>query len=211
MLGRAAVEMTQRLLLLFGCVLAAGCHARHEERAAPTTASVAPTALASASAVVAAAGASATASASSVAAPSAAPVPFEVRPAVIVKHKTDGQSVFSMVAEPSILLGPKKRIVKVFDCVSKGAPHPDMFGVCVGFQSCAAETPSEPGVLAVIACTGPTVRLLLTQEGRELAFKIAEPSHPLAKRATSRVPLPDGTAVELHPFERRNLTANVDL
>jgi hypothetical protein len=149
-------------------------------------------------------------SSSSLEAPTPAAVPFEIRPVVQVKHKTDGQTLHSVTAEPGVLLGPKRQLVKAFDCVSKGAPRADMFGVCVGFQACE-ETPTEPGVLSAIACTGPTLRVLLVQENRELVFKVADPMQPLAKRALSRIPLPDGARVELGPFERRNLTAYVDL
>ena len=130
---------------------------------------------------------------------------------VQVKHKTDGQRVYSMTAEPGVLLGPKKTLLKAFDCVSQGAPHADMFGVCVGFQACDAEAPAEPNVLAAFACVSPAVRVLLVQEGDELAFKIADPVQPLAKRALSRVRLPEGASVALKPFVRRNLTSYVDL
>jgi hypothetical protein len=130
---------------------------------------------------------------------------------VQVKHKTDGQTVFSSVAEPGVLVGSKKTLVKAFDCMSKGAPRPDMFGVCVGFKSCEPEVPSEAGVLAVFACEGPRVRLLLSEEGGELTFRVAEPANPLAKRATSRVTIPEGATAELGAFERRNLTSYVDL
>jgi hypothetical protein len=170
----------------------------------------------SATALIAAPSASATSTAGSGGGGGGAPagpalVPFEVRPVVQVKHKTDGERVWSVVAEPGVLVGPKKTLIKAFDCVSKGTPRPDMFGVCVGFHTCEAETPSEPSVLAAITCTGPTLHLLLIQDGRELTFKVADPAHALAKRALSRISLPDGATVELHPFERRNLTANFDM
>jgi len=130
---------------------------------------------------------------------------------VQVKHRTDGQQVFAITAEPGALLGPKKTLLKAFDCVSKGAPHADMFGVCVGFKACDLETPTEPNVLAAFACTGPALRVLLVQEGAELTFKLGDPTAPLAKRALSRAPLPEGASVALQPFVRRNLTSYVDL
>ena len=47
--------------------------------------------------------------------------------------------------------------------------------------------------------------------GPELVFKVSDPTQPLAKRAMSRAPLPEGASVALQPFVRRNLTSYVDL
>ncbi len=204
--------MTRLGLLVLSCVACAACHARHDENASPAATSAVAVPQPSASALAAAPRASAALSlASSVEAPSPPGIPFAVAPMVQVKHKTDGQHVYSMMAEPGVLLGPKQTLLKAFDCVSKGAPQADMFGVCVAFKACEPETPSEPGVLFAFACTGPALRVLLLQEGGELAFKVADSAHPLAKRAMSRTPLPEAASVVLQPFVRRNLTAYVDL
>lgn len=207
------MEADHRALLLLICLAGVGCRARHDERATPSAASAvsAPQPSVAALAPAPSASVSAAIASETVQAPSPPGVPFAVAPMVQVKHRTDGQRVFLMTAEPGILLGPKKTLLKAFDCVSKGAPHADMFGVCVGFKTCDAETPSEPNVLAAFVCTGPASRLLLVQEGPDLVFKVADPAHPLAKRALSRAPLPEGASVALQPFVRRNLTSYVDL
>ena len=204
--------MKCRALLLVSCLLAA-CHARREERAAPRPASAVSGQPSSATALApvpsAAAALPLTSAVNAVASPPG--IVFEVAPMVQVKHKTDGQRVYSMMAEPGVLLGPKRTLLKAFDCVSKGAPHADMFGVCVAFKACEPETPTEPSVLYAFSCTGPALRVLLVQEGRELTFKVADPEQALAKRAMSRTPLPEGATVALQPFVRKNLTAYVDL
>jgi hypothetical protein len=207
------MDADHRALLLLICLMEIGCRARHDERAGPSAVSALSAPQPSATALAPTPSASATVASASGAnqAPVPPGIPFAVAPMVQVKHRTDGQRVFSMTAEPGILLGPKKTLLKAFDCVSKGAPHADMFGICVGFKTCDAETPTEPNVLAAFVCTGPASRIVLVQEGRELAFKIADPAHPLAKRALSRAPLPEGASVALQPFVRRNLTSYVDL
>jgi hypothetical protein len=207
------MEADLRAWLLLICLAGVGCRARHDERAAPSAASAVSAPLPSSTALAPRPSASATVGGASGSDQAAVPpgVPFAVTPMVQVKHRTDGQRVFLITAEPGILLGPKKTLLKAFDCVSKGAPHADMFGICVGFKACDAETPTETNVLAAFACTGPALRILLVQEGPELVFKVADPTQPLAKRALSRTPLPEGASVSLQPFVRRNLTSYVDL
>jgi len=119
--------------------------------------------------------------------------------------------VVGVTAEPGVMLGPEKAFVKAFDCASRGAPRPDMFGVCVGFRRCEAVQPTRPEVLAAIACKGPQITLELTREGSRLVFELDDPTHPLAKRAMTPIALPEGTRPEMLPLERRNLTTPIDL
>lgn len=119
--------------------------------------------------------------------------------------------MLAVTAEPGVLLGPKKQLVKAFDCTSPGTPRTDMFGICVGFKSCEAVEPAGVGALAEIACKGPELTLRLTGDGSHLSFAVADPSHALAKRAMTPIELPAGTRPELLPFERLNRTNYVDL
>ena len=138
-------------------------------------------------------------------------VPFEVRPAVQVKHRVAGQQVLNVTVEPGVLLGPRKQFVKVFDCAGPDAPRPDMFGICVGFKSCEAVQPRRGEVLAEISCKGPQLTLQLTRDGARLVFEVDDPKQPLAKRAMTPIELPVGTRPEILPFEQKNLTTYVDL
>jgi len=143
--------------------------------------------------------------------PTAEARPYEVRPAVQVKHRVAGSQVLAVTAEPGVLLGPKKQLVKAFDCTSPGTARADMFGICVGFKSCEAVEPARAEVLAEIACKGPELTLELLRQGARLGFVVTDPNHPLAKRAMTPLELPAGTRPEILPFERLNLTNYVDL
>lgn len=143
--------------------------------------------------------------------PAAEAPPYEVRPAVQVKHRVAGSKVLAVTAEPGVLLGPKKQLLKAFDCTSPGAPRADMFGICVGFKSCEAVEPAGAEVLAELACKGPELTLRLLRDGARLVFAVADLNHPLAKRPLTPIELPAGTRPEILPFERLNLTNYVDL
>lgn len=130
---------------------------------------------------------------------------------VQVKHRVAERKALTVTAEPGVLLGPKKQLVKVFDCTSPGAPRADMFGICVGFKNCQAAQPASVEVLAEITCTGPELTLQLIRQGAGLTVRVADPEHPLAKRAMSPIALPEGTRPQILPFERRNVTNYVDL
>ncbi len=85
--------MTCRALLLVSCLVGAGCHARHDERAAPTAASAVSAPRPSATTLdrVPSASVALPAASAVVEVPSPPGIPFEVAPMVQVKHKTDGQ------------------------------------------------------------------------------------------------------------------------
>jgi hypothetical protein len=197
-------------------LLAMGCQPRHEPPPSPgaqpgvTLATPSAVTLATPSAVTSAP--SALSAVHSAPSAEAAGEPFEVRPTVVTKHTlTNGEFLGTIHAEPGVLLGPQKKLVKAFDCVSKGAPSASVIGVCVGFKSCVSATPSTADALAEIACSGPKLQLLLVRTETGLTFKVADSEHALAKRKMSEIVLPPGTHPQMGAFEQKNLSVNVDL
>jgi len=137
---------------------------------------------------------------------------YDVIPVSQIKHTlADGTYYGGRNVEPGILLGPKKTLLKAFDCVSPGAPPASVIGVCVSFKSCEAGSPQSPDVLAEIACSGPALHVQLVQDGQSLTFRVAEAEHTLARHKMGSFTLPDGASPALGAFQVRNVTAHVDL
>lgn len=204
--------------LLVGLLGVVACREKPDERSLPNTHSqpAAAQSVASALRVLPVASVAPAPSERAPLEPSAGGVPYDVRPAVQVKYINNGTTERHAIAEPGVLVGAQKKLLKAFDCVSPGAPHADVLGVCVGFKECSAAPPSaappsDPSVFAEIVCTGPAARLQLVREGSGLVFKLGDERSPLAKRRLSRIELPEATTPTLGAFEHRNLTVNVDL